>query len=34
MRRGDKFIDRLREEMISKYPPEMTLVHAFTVRLI
>ncbi len=31
---GDEFVDRLGEELISKYPPEMTLVHAFTVRMI
>ena len=34
MRRGDEFVDRLGEELISKYPPELTLVHAFIVRMI
>jgi hypothetical protein len=31
---GEEFVDRLGEELISKYPQEMTLVHAFTVRMI
>ncbi len=36
LRWGEEFIDRLGEELISKYPPEpeTTLVHAFTVRMI
>jgi len=34
LRRGDEFVDRLGEELIAKYPPETTLVHAFTARMI
>jgi hypothetical protein len=33
-RRGDKFVDWLGEELLLKYPPDTTLVHAFTVRMI
>ncbi len=34
LRRGDEFVNRLGAELISKYPPETTLVHAFTARMI
>ena len=34
LRRGDEFVDWLGEELILKYPPETTLVHAFTARMI
>ena len=34
LRRGDEFVDQLGEELISKYLPETTLVHAFTARMI
>ncbi len=34
LRQGDKFVDRLREELILKYPPETTLVQAFTAKMI
>ncbi|KAL3803309.1 hypothetical protein ACHAW5_009769 [Stephanodiscus triporus] len=34
LRRGDEFVDLLGEELIAKYPPETTLVHAFTARMI
>jgi hypothetical protein len=34
LRWGDEFVDWLEEELILKYPPERTLVHAFTVRMI
>ncbi len=34
LRRGDEFVDRLGEELISRYPQDTALVHAFTARMI
>ncbi len=34
LRQGDELVNWFGEELISKYPPETTLVHAYTVRMI
>ena len=34
LRRGDEFVDRLGEELVSRYPPDAALAHAFTARMI
>lgn len=34
LRRGDKFVDQLGQELISMYPPGTSLCHKFTARMI
>ena len=34
LRRGDEFVDRLGEALVSRYPPDVALSHAFTARMI